>query len=132
MAEKRSGTISKESRWFTIQDRMPRWKLDEARRMRKEPTPAEAALWAALRRRQFGVRWKRQQPMFGYIADFWCPSSMLVLEVDGNSHATVKRQREDAVRDRALLRYGVRTLRLSNEQVLTDLPGALALIRSSM
>jgi leucyl-tRNA synthetase len=88
--------------------------------MRAAPTPAEAALWQALRRRQLGVRFSRQRPIFGYIADFYCFSKSLVVEVDGTIHDS---------RDEALYRQGFRTLRFSNDQVLFNLPAVLAVIR---
>ncbi len=50
------------------------------------------------------------------LADFYIHGAMLVIEVDGSAHDTQKSY--DLGRDRwLLLQYGVRTLRLSNEEV---------------
>lgn len=114
---------------WTYQDRMPQWKREEARRMRRNPTRAEAALWAGIRKRQLGVRWGRQRPMFGYIVDFWCASARLAVEVDGSSHST--RATYDAKRDAGLARHGVRTLRFTNDQVMHDLEAVLEVIKQA-
>lgn len=57
-----------------------------ARGMRKQPTPAEAHLWQALRGSALGVRFRRQHPVGRFILDFWCPEARLVVEVDGEIH----------------------------------------------
>lgn len=104
---------------------MPDWKRDEARRMRKAPTPAEAALWEIVRGKRLGVRIHRQATMWGYIADFWCVPWKLVIEVDGSVHEA--RRAEDATRDRNLAARGIRTLRLTNDEVLRNDPRQTAL-----
>ncbi|MEX2237900.1 MAG: DUF559 domain-containing protein [Dehalococcoidia bacterium] len=43
-----------------------------AREMRREPTEAEAALWALLRNRQLAFKFKRQELRGTYIVDFYC------------------------------------------------------------
>jgi very-short-patch-repair endonuclease len=100
------------------QARMPEWKRERARHMRKVPTEAEAVLWQMIRRRALGVKFRRQAPLYGYIADFWCPELRLVVEVDGKVHD--ERRKEDARRDAHLRRYDVTTQRYTNEEVLSD------------
>lgn len=98
-------------------DRMPAFKKQNAKSMRRYPTEAEAALWKMLRRRGIGgVKFKRQTAMYGYIADFYAPSARLVVEVDGEYHAD--RAELDAARDWHLLRNAIRTIRVTNEDVL--------------
>lgn len=57
-----------------------------AREMRREPTPAEAVLWSALRGGRLGVRFRRQHPVGRFILDFWCAEAKLAIEVDGGIH----------------------------------------------
>jgi very-short-patch-repair endonuclease len=110
---------------------MPEWKLQEARRMRCAPTPAEAKLWEALRKKQLGgLRFRRQAPLYGYIADFWCNAHRLVIEVDGPYHA--ERQAEDARRDEVMASYDITVLRVTNDEVLADLDGVLTRICESI
>jgi len=52
--------------------------------------------------------------MYGYIADFYCPAVGLCIEVDGEYHDP----EIDSVRDQRLLAHGIRTLRLSNQEVI--------------
>jgi hypothetical protein len=48
-------------------------KVEIAKRLRKNATPAEALLWEALRgRRHANLKFRRQQVIAGYIVDFYC------------------------------------------------------------
>lgn len=84
--------------------------------LRRNPTRPERVLWGILRRKPLGIRFERQVVVRGYIADFWCSTYGLVVEVDGPTHA--KRVEYDKRRDAALAALGITTLRFSNEEVL--------------
>ncbi len=84
--------------------------------MRRGMTPSEAALWVALRRKLKGVRFRRQQPLGGYIVDFVCHERRLVIEIDGPQHGCGY----DVRRDSKLLELGYRTLRFWNEEMAFD------------
>jgi leucyl-tRNA synthetase len=99
-------------------NQMKKWKLGKAQEMRRNPTPAECALWVILRRERLGVKFRRQAPCLGYILDFYCPSLKVVIEVDGGYH--IKRIDADIKRDSVLLQNGFRTVRFTNDQVLND------------
>lgn len=94
------------------------WKFARAKFFRKHPTPPERILWNLLCRKQLGVRFRRQEPMFGWIVDFWCPKAMLVVEVDGKCHEN--RVEQDAIRDEVLAGKGVKTLRFSARDVFQN------------
>ena len=88
-----------------------------ARRMRHSPTDAEALLWRHLRAgRHSGFKFKRQQPIGGFIVDFVCFSMKLVIEVDGGQH--VDAQPADALRTQWLEAQGFEVLRFWNHDVL--------------
>ena len=58
-----------------------------AKRMRREPTAAEAKLWGALRNRSLGgFKFYRQVPVGPYIVDFINHEWGVVVEVDGATH----------------------------------------------
>jgi very-short-patch-repair endonuclease len=103
-----------------------------ARHMRRNPTEAEAVLWSLLRcRRLDGYRFRRQSIIFGWIADFYCPSQRVIVEVDGPYHQGEKIKR-DMTRDRILLSKGFKTIRVTNEDVLHNPSQCLEKIRASM
>ncbi|HEY1153327.1 MAG TPA: DUF559 domain-containing protein, partial [Pseudolabrys sp.] len=87
-----------------------------AKRMRHDPTDAEAAMWSLLRSRQLSnYKFRRQMPLEGYILDYVCLAKRLVVEIDGGQHASSAR---DATRDAVLNRHGCRIARYWNHDVL--------------
>lgn len=104
--------------------RVSRELADRARDLRRQPTPAERLLWEQLRaHRLAGLHFRRQQVIHGFILDFYCHARRLVVEVDGAVH---EGQAEyDAERDRILAASGLRVLRVTNDEVLHDLPRVL-------
>jgi very-short-patch-repair endonuclease len=93
--------------------------------MRRNPTEPEKWLWRHLSNRQL-VRYKfRRQSVIGwFIADFLCPQKALIVEVDGDTHDAAK----DRVRDDILNRHGFRTVRVTNDDVMSNMDGVLLAI----
>ena len=89
-----------------------------ARKMRNNPTPAEKRLWHFLRCKRLGVKFKRQCLVLGYIADFYCSSHRIVVEVDGSSHDD--RGAYDATRNAAMNVKGITVIRFTNSQVMSN------------
>ncbi len=55
--------------------------FERVKALRENPTKAEIALWSILRKKQMmGLRFKH--PICIFIADFYCHSIKLVIEVD--------------------------------------------------
>ena len=76
-------------------------KLQRARELRREMTPAEQVLWQALRGNKLdGFHFRRQQIITGYIVDFYCHAASLAIELDGEVH--LQQQEYDSERDRVL------------------------------
>ena len=102
---------------------------DAARAFRQELTPAEQALWERLRdRRLQGLKFRRQHPLHGFVLDFYCPTANLVIEVDGAVHADPVQRQRDVERSQQLTARGLRVLRVSNQQALTDIEPTLRAI----
>ena len=99
--------------------------LDRARSMRRDPTPTESRMWAHLRNRQLGVRFRRQEPIGSYIVDFVCMERRLVLELDGESHVDSSR---DEARDADLRRWGFSVIRVNDSDVYEDEQAVVELI----
>lgn len=93
----------------------PKRKINSARTLRQEQTPAERKLWLALRdHRLADFKFRRQHAIGPYITDFACPAAMLVVELDGSQHSP----QIDAERSRFLTTRGYRVIRFDNVDVL--------------
>jgi len=94
-------------------------------------TRAETLLWRYIKARRIdGLLFRRQVPLYKYIADFVCHSHMLVVELDGESHNFESRIQQDADRDAWFVSEGYIVVRFTNEQVLTNLEGVVEAIRT--
>lgn len=88
--------------------------------LRNNMTPAEVALWHALRGRGAGrLKFRRQQGIGPFILDFYCPERLLAVEADGDSHED--KYDYDEQRTAYLQEQGIRVIRFSNEQVFNHL-----------
>jgi very-short-patch-repair endonuclease len=104
--------------------------LAHAKVLRKRMTDAEHRLWYHLRAHRFGrAKFKRQVPIGGYVADFVCFESKIVIELDGGQHAD---RRGDETRDAWFGSQGFRTLRFWNTDVLKNTSGVLELIGAAI
>ena len=101
-----------------------------ARRLRREMTDAERRLWARLRNRQLGVKFRRQMPINRFVADFGCEQAKVVIELDGGQHAIAVRQ--DRERTVAVEAAGYLVLRFWNTDVLENTDGVLAEIARTL
>lgn len=100
-----------------------------ARKMRREPTPAEQAMWTLLRHRRLsGFKFRRQHPFGPYILDYYCPRSRIAVELDGDSHASEEGMRSDEERERLLTENGIAILRFWNDEVHADSEAVLGRI----
>ena len=108
--------------------RISKAKLERARELRREMTPAEKLLWQEVRAKKLGVHFRRQQVIAGFIVDFYCHKADLVIEVDGDIHDL--QREEDARRESVLREMGLTLVRFRNEDVIKDLPAVVGRIRS--
>ena len=101
-----------------------------AQRMRRNLTPAEQALWQALRgRRLNGLKFRCQHPVGPFVLDFYCPARRLAVEVDGDVHD--EQMAHDEARSDELRDYGYRVIRCRNDEVLDNLDAVLDRIRQA-
>jgi very-short-patch-repair endonuclease len=89
-------------------------------------TLPERLLWEALRRKQLGLRFRKQHPAGPYVLDFYCDSVKLCVEVDGMQHDFSTAP--DEARDQWLAARGVKTLRIAARDVLNNLEGVVQYI----
>jgi very-short-patch-repair endonuclease len=101
-----------------------------ARAMRREMTSAEARLWQSLRGSQLnGLKFRRQQVIDGFIADFYCHEAQLVVEADGCIHD--ERQEYDSERASILAARQLIVLRFPNTRIENDLSTVLSEIAAT-
>ena len=84
--------------------------IPRAQKMRREMTKAEARLWFEVLK-DFELRVRRQRPIDGYVADFYCAACKVVIEIDGSGHFALDGLAYDAERTAFLEGPGLRVLR---------------------
>ena len=92
-----------------------------ARQLRLRMTDAERLLWRHLRAHRLAdAKFRRQQPIGGYMVDFVHFGARVIVEADGGQHNESASDRE---RDAWLAGQGFRVLRFWNDDILlrTDL-----------
>jgi very-short-patch-repair endonuclease len=105
--------------------------LAHAKALRSEPTSAEARLWYRLRAHRFaGLKFRRQTVIGPYIADFTCRAAMLVIELDGDTHA--EQALADELRTRFLGEKGWQVLRFANADVMMNIEAVLGQIADAV
>ena len=67
-----------------------------------------------------GFKFRRQHPCGPYILDFYCPGSLLAVELDGGQHFSSAAQDYDQRRTTFLLRRGIMVLRFPNDLVFRE------------
>jgi very-short-patch-repair endonuclease len=107
-----------------------------AKELRNNLTESEKLLWEELRNRRFhGYKFLRQHPIIYkadykglnyFIADFYCDSKKLVIELDGLIHNETEEY--DVFRDEEMRFEGLHVLRIKNEE-LSDINGTLEKVR---
>ncbi|MBI5298229.1 MAG: endonuclease domain-containing protein [Chloroflexi bacterium] len=102
-------------------------KLQRAKELRRDMTPAETILWDELRANKLGVHFRRQQVIQGFIVDFYCHKSALVIEVDGDIHDLQKE--EDERREKVLSALGLKIIRFRNDEVMMNLSTVMGKVK---
>lgn len=91
---------------------------ERAKAMRRAPTAAEGLVRSIVRGRGVhGLKFRRQQPIAGFIVDFYCAEHRIALEVDGAIHDRADARDHDEARTRALTAMSIRVVRIRNDDV---------------
>lgn len=100
--------------------------FEYAKQNRANSTPAESALWEELRNKKLkGYKFRRQHPVGVFILDFYCHAAKLAIEIDGEYHLEQEQQIYDRARTELLNQTGIKELRFTNQDILTNLPSVL-------
>ncbi|MGD0779321.1 MAG: endonuclease domain-containing protein [Dehalococcoidales bacterium] len=97
-----------------------------AKGLRARQTEAETVIWYKICNRQLeGAKFRRQQQVGDYIADFVCFEKKVIIEIDGGQHNETPNKERDEQRTRLLEQKGYRVLRFWNNDVLQNTEGVL-------
>ena len=104
-------------------------KLETAKQLRVDSTPAEKRLWEQLRNRQLEKqKFRRQVPIGPYIVDFICLERKLIIEIDGWTHSTEAEVLNDKRRTTYLESQGYKVIRFQNAEIKEGMDEVLVLI----
>ena len=103
-----------------------------ARHNRREMTESETILWNALRKEIKSCKFRRQHPIGDYIADFFCLTNRLIIEVDGGYHDKPEQQIADQWRTEFLEKKGYHVVRFNNEEVNTHIGDVIRKIKEEI
>ena len=105
--------------------------MKRARVLRSNLTQAEVILWSRLRSKKVdGYKFRRQQPIFDYVVDFYCHELKLIIEVDGEIHSLIEKTDSDNKRNRILKTNGYHVLHLTNIEIETEPDSAITKIKA--
>ena len=111
--------------------RMKKVKRDFAKQLRRDQTPTEEVVWGLLRDRQcFGLKFRRQHVVEGFVVDFYCSELKLAIELDGGIHN--KRKDYDTLRQQEIESKFNTFIRLKNEEIEKDSQIVLTKIKEAL
>lgn len=91
------------------------------RKLRKQMTAAEVALWLMIKNKQLnGVRFLRQYSVDRFVLDFYSPEHKLAIELDGEIHNNEQAIAYDKWRTKKLNELNIRVLRFENFEVFEN------------
>jgi very-short-patch-repair endonuclease len=91
-------------------------------------TPPELRLWAVLKTRPDGFKFRRQRAFDPYTLDFFCHEAAVAIEIDGLAHELGSNPERDIRRDAWVASQGVKTLRFRAIDVRDNLEGIITTI----
>jgi very-short-patch-repair endonuclease len=122
---KRGGNERRMDRIFNLKSNK-----DKRRSLRKNMTEYEKIFWNKIRYDSLGLRFRRQYGIGNYIADFYCPDLLLVIEIDGGQHLDDEAVEYDKIREEYMLSVGIKTIRFSNKDVKENIDGIMDYLKN--
>ncbi len=105
--------------------------ISNAKSLRKNMTKEERHLWYDYLR-TYPKKFVRQKVLGKYIADFYCASANLVIELDGSQHYKEDGIKYDEIRTEFLQEFGIQVIRIPNNQVNMNFTGVCEYIDEYM
>ncbi len=102
-----------------------------SRKLRKNSTHEEELVWEQLRNRQYrNLKFRRQHVVLGFVVNFYCHEQKLAIEIDGKIHE--KQKEYDCLRQMLIEEKGILFIRVTNEEINTDINILLQAITNSI
>ncbi len=99
----------------------------KAKELRKNMTKEESDIWYQYLRK-YPVRFLRQKVIDNYIADFYCRSARLVIELDGSQHYSPEGKLKDRIRTEKIEKYGLTVIHIPNGEINHNFEGVCRFI----
>ena len=106
-------------------------RLQFRKELRKQMTKEERKLWFECLR-DYPVRFRRQEIILDYIADFYCSRAKLIVELDGEQHADPVEKERDTLRTRRIQQLGYKVIRIPNREIWRNFQGVKEYIYREM
>ncbi len=87
-----------------------------AKTLRSNMTKEERHLWYDFLK-TYPVKFSRQKVLGKYVVDFYSAEAKLIIELDGGQHYKEDQMQKDAERTAYLEQYGLKIIRIPNNQV---------------
>ena len=94
--------------------------LERRKELRNNSTSEEILLWLQLKNSKTGFKFRRQHSIGGYIADFYCPSKKLIIEIDGPQHFKKENKEYDKIRSHYFEGLDIRVIRFTNLEITIE------------
>jgi len=107
--------------------------------LRHEQTKAEAIFWQHVKNRKLkGIKFQRQFSFVFdvsgqiryFVADFYCHDFKLIIEIDGGIHLSEEQKEKDQFRTDRLNELGMKVIRFTNEEVMSNIDKVLITIKN--
>ncbi|MDR3642013.1 MAG: DUF559 domain-containing protein [Candidatus Doudnabacteria bacterium] len=109
---------------------IPEPHLSYSRNLRRDQAIWEAKLWQQLRAGRFyGLKFKRQVQIGGYIFDFSCRSKLVLIELDGGHHFEKVVSEKDKAKQQYAQSQGYNVIRFWNSDLDNNLEGVMQEIK---
>ena len=110
-----------------------RIELEKRRKLRKDETYVEKIMWMHFRNRQIlGYKFRRQYSVDHFVIDFYCPELKLAVEINGDVHEIPEQKEYDTTRQKYLEAFGIKFVRIKNEEFLGNPNKAFSKIEKSI
>ena len=103
-----------------------------SKNLRNNSTKEEIILWQFLKQKQLGVKFRRQQPIGKYIADFVCFEKKIIIELDGGQHNETQNIEKDKIKDLFFNQNGFKVIRFWNNEIHKNLDGVIGKIQTEI